>query len=176
MRFGEFSERFKQVMATVAPTIAVDIGERHLANFSAPGRVWIAPMGRCSWARPIKMSAGQMFEITRGIVVRVWADETVADVDRQEAKDALVDVVLNALDRVAPGRIVPTDLDQSHDTEESYGEQDAFAFTLSRGVPRLRSIATMPLLPLEPTSPPNPMNPTGAPGTVTVTLTNTLEG
>ncbi len=176
MRFGEFSERFKQVMAAVAPTIAVDIGERHLAEFSGPGRVWIAPMGRCSWARPIKMSAGQMFEITRGVVVRVWATETVDNADRWEARDELNAIVLNALDRVAPGRIVPTDVDQSHDTVESYGEQDAFAFTLSYGVPRIRSVATMALLPLEPTSPPNPLNPTGETGTVTVTLTNTLEG
>src|SRR6478735_1869155 len=105
MRFGEFSERFKQVMASAAPNVVVDIGERHLPQFSAPNHVWIAPMGRCSWARPIKMSAGQMFEITRDIVVRVWGDETVADADRWDAKDELSDIVLNAIDRVAPGRI-----------------------------------------------------------------------
>lgn len=176
MRFGEFSERFKQVMAIASPTTVVHIGERHLPEFSAPNHVWIAPMGRGRWARPIKMSMGQMFEIGRGVIVRVWGAETVEDADRWEALDALDDVVLNVLDRVAPGRIEPADLAHDESSVETYGEQDAFAFILSRGVPKIRAIATLELLPLEPTSPPNPLNPTDAPGTVYVDLTDTIEG
>jgi hypothetical protein len=176
MRFGEFAQRFREVMATVAPNLTVDIGERHLPEFSAPGHVWIAPMGRCSWGRPVKMSAGQLFEIKRGCVVRVWGNETVPDTDRWDDADDLGDLVLNALERVAPGRIEPTDLDHPAATVESYGEQDAFAFTLSRGVPANRRVATMPILPLEPMSPPNPLNPDGNLGTVTVTITDEMEG
>lgn len=176
MRFGEFAERFVAIMAAYRPLVPVHIGERHLVEQSGPNRVWIAPFGRCSWARPIKVSAGQMFEVRHGILIRVWGDETVTDADRYDAADDLADIVLNVVDRVAPGRAEPADMTRPDASVQSYGEQYAFGFTLSRGVPKIRKVATLPLLPLESTSPPNPLNPTGEPGTVTVTLTNTLEG
>lgn len=176
MRFGEFSERFKAIMTSLYPAVPVYIGERHLVEQSGPGQVWLAPFGRCSWDRPIKASAGQMFNIRHALIIRVWGVETVADTDRYDATDDLADIVLNVVDRVAPGRAEPVDMTRPDASVQSYGEQYAFGFTLSRGVPKIRKVATLPLLALESTSPPNPLNPTGAVGTVTVTLTDTAEG
>lgn len=176
MRFGEFAETFVEVMAIVAPNVPVHVGERHMVEQSGPSRVWIAPFGRCSWGRPTKVSAGQMFEIKLGVIVRVWGAETVSDVDRWEAADDLAEIVLNVVDRVDPSRAEPVDMSRPDASVQTFGEQYAFGFTLSRGVPKIRKIATLALLPLELASPPNPLNPDNELGTVTVTLTDNVEG
>lgn len=176
MRFGEFSERFREVMATTCPGVTVAIGERHNPELSAPPWVWVTPEGRSSWARPIKMSAGQSFEIKHAVTIRVWGPETVADTDRWDAADDLVDFVTNVVDRVTACRAEPTEFSRPDASVQSYGEQYALTFTLSRGVPKLRETATLPLLPQEPASPPDPWNPTGETGTVTVTITDEMEG
>lgn len=168
---------------SAAPIIRA--GRRHVVIDEGPNRI-VLVQRRGPWAGVDQASHGEAGSVSLVVKAHIWGpeptiggDETENELLRWDAADPLLNRFLNVLNRVAPGRIEPIDVDPDADQGErdagavnEHGETYVVAFRFIRAVPRDASVfAVLPDLDGT-TGQPSPRSPT--PGTVVSATLTTL--
>jgi hypothetical protein len=160
----------KEIMHGEDPTTEILCGERYLAQEGASNRVLFLIVDG-TWTGAPKIGAKMIGAVNDGCLVYIWGPETSDDFARYDAANVLRARFLNAMHRVAPGRITPGAVNRLRGTNElTYGEEYSLAFTYREDITAAKSIAMLPPVEGVPTSPPDPLQPPGTPASIITTV------
>ncbi len=149
------------VYAAVSDPTVFLIGERHLGEEGAPGRI-IMVRGDGNVSGSGRVGDGNVARAGHTLTAYLWAAEDVDDLARYDAIDDMEDRFINAVLARVPGRESISTLSAATTPGiVSFGESLQITVTLSRGVPRDAAIWAAPITP-QPT--PDPMRPNGDSG------------
>jgi hypothetical protein len=187
----------RDIMVAIDSTTEVLCGERYLLQEGAANRVLFVIGANGSWDGAPKLGAKLIAKITEGCEVYIWGPETTDDFTRYDGANTLRARFLNALHRVAPGRIKPGAVSRMNGTNiVTNGEEHKLFFAYEEHVATIKAIANLPpdnsayvggtvvdgvlvggtLVTGVPTSPPDPLQPAGTPlSTVTADITVEVE-
>lgn len=173
-----------------APTI--QFGRRHIEQIHAPPRI-VFVKRKGPWGGPEQMGAGRVAQLSPLIEAHIWAPEPAVGEDefenellRFDAADPMLDRFLNVLARLAPGRIVPAEVDPDDGQGDAaasvnhHGETYLVTFRFLRDVAREELVWNrLPTLtdtgrPTPQLSPPPYSTPPGTPAS-TIEINTTVE-
>lgn len=149
----------RQRYADIGDTTPVLVGERHAPEIAAPPRIVLVRAG--GKVTGTGRTDTNIARFDQGVRAYLWGAETVDDIQRYAAVDAMFDRLVNILRALAPGRIEISVVDLSDASVETFGEHLQVLATWSRGVPRDAVVWRAPVAP-KPT--PDPMAPNGDTG------------
>lgn len=173
---GEMLRCARDVLVATEPNpgapnaVTITIGKRPSVYEGAPPRVHFRP-DRGTWADSSIGFGGTgcVADNLMGCTVYVWGDGNADDWYHYDAADALTLRVLNALARVARGRISGgTFEDPAKANEEYFGQTYAIRFSYSYGIQRDKDIWSLPSNPIA-ASPPDLSRPPGSPASTVAT-------
>lgn len=165
--------------ATVSPTVVVQVCERYATQEGAANRIVLVP-DKGPVVGPPKLSAGHLAGSSRGVTAHIWgaasalpanpteADVLEADLTRSDAADDLLEQLVNALARVAPGRIEYIDEERAEGVNlENFGEVLRLRFRFTRGIAKRPEYLNLAAVALDarPLPPPPPL-PTTEPASI----------
>jgi hypothetical protein len=159
-------------------TPLIYVGERYDRQEGATPRLYFRPSPKERMAGVLEIGDRQVASRIQACDVFVWGAETTADLDRYDAADALLDLVIAGVFTAGAGRIAGGDVDRQDGTSiETLGEEYRWHFEYARLVPRSDAIeAAAAALALMSKSPDDPDRPNGGNGLtpqINVVVTNT---